>query len=227
MKGFVKSQLTVFIFGLAFWLPLVVIIFILALLLMNAEELGRKFLLFFVPSSLVYPGFGVFMALLIIYISGMVLKTNRIRKTLSKIPLLGLLFSTGEIVTVDRLLHMEPCIFQIAPSCLSYGWILSDLEVSMGQEDNIFKLVNVYYPNVPTLVTGQVFPVRKETVIRLGNSSKEIIDLLLYAFRRPRNLRYLPWEDETQEEFAIRARSFGLNVSIPDVVQAVRKDCPW
>jgi hypothetical protein len=71
--------------------------------------------------------------------------------------------------------------------------------------------VNVYYPNVPTLVTGQVFPVRKNTIVRLGNPSKEIIDLLLYAFRSPESLIYLPWEDETPESFRARAARFGIN----------------
>ena len=63
-----------------------------------------------------------------------------------------------------------------------------------------------------SLITGQVFPVRKSTVIRLGNPSKEIIDLLLYSFRSPKDLIYLPWEDESNEEFEIRAKSYGINL---------------
>jgi hypothetical protein len=74
-------------------------------------------------------------------------------------------------------------------------------------------LINVYYPNVPTLITGQVFPIRKSTVIKLGNPSKEIIDLLLYAFRSPKDLIYLPWEDESTEEFEKRAQSYGLKLN--------------
>ncbi|MFH1087949.1 MAG: hypothetical protein V1737_05120, partial [Chloroflexota bacterium] len=64
-----------------------------------------------------------------------------------------------------------------------------------------------------TLITGQVFPVRRDTVIRLGNPSKEIIDLLLYAFRSPADLKYLPWEDESREDFERRAGSLGLNLN--------------
>ena len=68
----------------------------------------------------------------------------------------------------------------------------------------------MYYPNVPTIVTGQVFSVRKETVMKLGNPSRDMIDILLYALRKPENLKYLPWEDETAEEFKERAARFGL-----------------
>jgi hypothetical protein len=224
VKKFVNSQLTILIFGLVFWLPLAVIIFILSLLLGNAESLGDKLLLFFLPASWVHPGFGIILAVMVIYISGVILKTNRTRKLLAKIPVLGLFFGAGDIITVDRLLHMKPCIFQLAPSCLSYGWILSEVAVDLGKDNENYSVVNVYYPNVPTLVTGQVFPVRKETVIILGNPSKEVIDLLLYAFRKPKNLKFLPWEGENQEEFILRAKSFGLNISPDSIISPARRD---
>jgi len=92
----------------------------------------------------------------------------------------------------------------------SYGWILSEEKIQLNHESAVFTLINVYYPNVPSLVTGQVFPVRKDTVIKLGNSSKEMIDLLLYSFRSPPYLKYLPWESESKPEFEERAKHFGL-----------------
>jgi len=141
------------------------------------------------------------------------LKLTKIRGVFSKIPVLGLFFGAGEIITIERLLHLNPCLFLISPTCLSYGWILSEEKVKLGKKKAAFTLINVYYPNVPTLITGQVFPVRKDTVIRLGNSSKEIIDLLLYAFRSPKDLKYLPWEDESRADLEKRAKSFGLNLN--------------
>jgi len=48
-----------------------------------------------------------------------------------------------------------------------------------------FPIINVYFPNVPTLVTGQVFAARKDTVMKIANPSSEVINLLLYAFRSP------------------------------------------
>jgi uncharacterized membrane protein len=213
VKRFFKGQGTFFLFGLAFWLPVVIVIFILSILVTNAESVGDKFLGLFLPESHIYPGLGVALAIIIIYVSGMILRLTRITKILSKIPVIGLLFGAGEIVTIDRLIHMQPCLFLISPSCMSYGWILTEERVKIMNEPAGFQVINVYFPNVPTLVTGQVYPVRKETVIKLGNPSKEVIDLLLYAFRSPKDLRFLPWEYESPEDFIKRARSFGLNLN--------------
>ena len=213
MRKFVRNQITFLLFGFVFWLPVGVLIFIIALLFSNLEEIGRKILLLFLPEQFLYSGFGIVLGILIVYFSGIVLKLTKVGRVFSKIPVLGLFFGAGEIITIDRLLHLQPCLFLLSPTCPSYGWILSEEKVKLSEEKAIFSLVNVYYPNVPTLVTGQVFPVRKDSVIRLGNSSKEIIDLLLYAFRSPKDLKYLPWEDESPEDFEKRAKSFGLGLN--------------
>jgi uncharacterized membrane protein len=214
MKNFLKSQGTFVLFGLAFWLPIALLVVILVFLFSNAEDIGRRFLLLFLPQSRISPGFGIALGILVVYFSGLILKLTRIRKLLSKIPLLGLFFGGGEIVTIDRLLHLQPCLFLFSPSCLSYGWILSEEKVKISGDKAAFGLVNIYYPNVPALVTGQVFPVRKDNVIKLGNPSKEIIDLLLYAFRSPSDLKYLPWEEESGGDFAKRANAFGLKIRL-------------
>jgi hypothetical protein len=46
--------------------------------------------------------------------------------------------------------------------------------------------------------------------MKLGNPSREIIDVLLYDIRTPSYLKYLPWEDETRQQFEERANKFGL-----------------
>ncbi len=212
---FVKNQLTFLLFGFIFWLPVAVLAYIIVFLFSNVEDFGREFLELFIPEQFIYAGFGILLGIIIIYLTGVVLKLDRVRKFISKIPVLGLLLGAGEIMTIERLLHLRPCLFLYSPTCLSYGWILSEEKVKLSQEKANFTLLNVYYPNVPTLVTGQVFPVRKDTVIRLGNSSREIMDLLLYAFRSPTDLKYLPWEDESQDDFEKRADSFGLNLNTP------------
>jgi uncharacterized membrane protein len=209
----VKNQLTYLLFGFVFWLPIAVLIYIIVFLFNNVEDIGRKFLLLFLPEQFLFAGFGIVLGILIVYFSGIILKLTKVGRVFSKIPVLGLFFGAGEIITIDRLLHLSPCVFLFSPTCLSYGWILSEEKVKLSKEKAIFTLVNVYYPNVPTLITGQVFPVRKDTVIKLGNSSKEIIDLLLYAFRSPMDLKCIPWEDESQEDFEKRAQSFGLDLN--------------
>ena len=65
---------------------------------------------------------------------------------------------------------------------------------------------------MPTLITGQVFAARKDTVMKLANSSTEVIDLLLYSFRSPAALEYIPWEDESCENFEERSKYFGLKL---------------
>jgi uncharacterized membrane protein len=164
---FVKNQLTFLLYGFVFWLPIAVLIYIIVFLFFNVEDIGRKFLLLFLPEQFYFAGFGIVLGILIVYFSGIVLKSTRVGRVFSKIPVLGLFFGAGEIITIDRLLHLSPCVFLFSPTCLSYGWILSEEKVKLSKEKAIFTLVNVYYPNVPTLVTGQVFPVRKDTVIRL------------------------------------------------------------
>lgn len=213
MKKVFRNQVSLFLLGFVFWLPVIVVIVILVFLFQNIEDFGKEALTVLFPQMHVYPGLGIVFGILVIYFSGLILKLTHVKQLFSKIPILGLFFGGGEVITIERLMHLSPCLFAISPTCLSYGWILSEEKVKMKEDQAPFTLINIYFPNVPSLITGQVYPVRKETVIRLGNSSKEIIDLLLYAFRSPRDVVYLPWPDETQEEFEKRARAFGLNIS--------------
>ena len=210
MKGLLKRQFTFLIYGFVFWLPALLVLYVLYLVLSNGENIGRVILLLGIPAKYVYPGFGVILILLIVYFSGFILKSTKVGKILSKIPVLGMFFGQGEIITISRLMHMQPCLFLISSTTISYGWILADENVQLNEEKAGFSLLSVYYPNVPTLVTGQVFAVRKDTVMKLGNSSSEVINLLLYAFRSPPFLKFLPWEGESKEEFEARSKIFGL-----------------
>jgi hypothetical protein len=208
---------------MAFWFPIIVLAFVLIFLYDNLEDVGRRILIALIPDefeSYINVGYGAVTGLLIIFFSGAVLKMAGLRKWLSRIPVIGLLFGGGEVITIERLARLTPCIFMMSPTCLSYGWLLTEEKVRLQKDEAPFVILNVYYPNVPTLVTGQVFPVRKDTVIKLGNPSKEIIDLLLYSFRSPDALIYLPWEDESPEDFRTRAASIGVHLNLPPPVSA-------
>lgn len=213
MRRFFRNQVGFLLYGLAFWFPIIVVLFVLIFLFSYVEDAGRAVFLSVLPRRFYHPGFGFVGGLIIIYLSGLVLKQTRIRTRLAKLPIVGLFFGGGEVITVDRLSHLTPCLFMYSPTCLSYGWILSEENVRVGNEQAPFTILNVYYPNVPTLVTGQVFPVRKDTVMKVANPSKEVIDLLLYAFRSPSAIRYLPWEEETADEFHKRANLFGISLT--------------
>jgi len=213
MSELIKKQFTFIIYGLVFWLPVALVLYIAVLLFGNVENIGRMLLGVVVPDKYLYTGFGIILFILIVYISGILLKTTKLGKVLSKIPVIGLFFGQGEIITISKLSHMQPCLFLYASTSIAYGWILSEEKVTLGEEKAIFPIINVYFPNVPTLVTGQVFAARKETVMKLANTSSEVINLMLYAFRSPAAIKYLPWEDESPEEFKERAKFFGLKTS--------------
>ena len=210
MKGLFKKQGTFILYGFVFWLPVILVIYVLILLFNNGEKVGRMILGVVVPDKLLFVGLGFIFCILIIYFSGMLLKLTRVGKVLSRIPFIGLFFGQGEIMTIGKLSHMQACLFLYSPTCISYGWILSEEKVKLSEDNAVFPILNVYFPNVPTLVTGQVLAARKETVMKLANSSSEVINLLLYAFRSPPALIYLPWEDESKEEFKERSKLFGL-----------------
>jgi uncharacterized membrane protein len=213
MKELIKKQFTFLIYGFVFWLPVILVIYILFLVFSNGENIGRAILLLALPASIVFPGFGVILLLLIVYFSGFILKATKVGKILSKIPFIGMFFGQGEIMSIGRLSHMQVCLFLYSPTCISYGWILSEEKVKLSKDNAVFPIINVYFPNVPTLVTGQVFATRKDTVMKLANSSTEVINLLLYAFRSPAAIEYIPWEDESQEEFKARSKYFGLKLN--------------
>lgn len=210
MMNLIKKQATFLIYGLVFWLPVALVVYIGVLLFSNAETIGRTILGIAVPDQYLYTGFGIVLFVLVIYISGILLKTTKLGKVLSKIPVIGIFFGQGEIMTIGRLSNMQACMFLYSPTTISYGWVLSQEKVNLGPDKALFGIINVYWPNTPTLVTGQVFAARKDNVMRLANSSSEIINLMLYAFRSPASINYIPWEDESQEDFEERAKYFGL-----------------
>ncbi|MFX0196210.1 MAG: hypothetical protein ACFFCW_08820, partial [Candidatus Hodarchaeota archaeon] len=69
-----KNQLTFLLYGFVFWLPIAVLIYIIVFLFNNVEDLGKDFLLLFIPEQFVYTGFGILLGIIIIYLTGVVLK---------------------------------------------------------------------------------------------------------------------------------------------------------
>ena len=213
--SFVGERFGDILSGVVFWLPVGVLVLIGSYFFSNLEDFGQEILSFFIGDEVFYPGLGIVIWIAIFLFTGLLLKHTRVGDLLSVVPIIGLLFRKkgGRMMTVGRLQGLTPCLFLYSPTCPSYGWILSEENVSIDGEDEEFNLINVYYPNVPSIITGQIYPVRKEAVIKLGNPSKEIMDLLLYAIRSPESLQYLPWEDEDEEDFQKRAQVFGLDIA--------------
>jgi uncharacterized membrane protein len=217
--NFLRNQIRYLLAGFILWLPIGIIVIVGYYLFGTLEGVGEDFLGLFLQDRFVYPGLGIALWIMVFLLTGLALKKTRVGYLLSRIPIVGLLFRIGgETMTLEKLIGLSPCLFLYSPTCLSYGWILSEQEVKLNNDTADFTLVNVYYPNVPTLVTGQVYTARKQTVMKLGNQSREIVDILLYGLRRPVSLRYLPWDDEDNEEFKRRAELFGIALGADSTV---------
>lgn len=212
MKSFFKSFLGYLFSGFIFWFPIGIVVVIVGYVFSNLEAMGEKVLKLLVPTDFVHQGFGFVLWILLFLVTGLIVKKTPIGRILSGVPVLGLFFREGgELMTLDRILRLRPCLFLFSPTCLSYGWIISTEKVKVNGSGKDSVIYNVYYPNFPSLITGQVFALRKEKIMRLGNPSREVMDLFLFAMRSPESIRYLPWEDETEEDFLKRAEAFGLN----------------
>src|SRR4030042_4504019 len=111
MIGFIKKLFTFIFYGLVFWLPVTLVVYIGVLLFSNAEKIGKMILGVVVPDKYLYSGLGIILCILIVYFSGMLLKLTKLGKVLSKIPVIGLFFGQGEIMTIGRLSYMQHCIF--------------------------------------------------------------------------------------------------------------------
>jgi hypothetical protein len=134
-----------------------------------------------------------------------------VRAWLSKAAVVGpFLFGGGQRMTADSLIRLKPCVFLVAPTRLCYGWILSEESVKVEEREADFTIVNVYHPYIPLFIVGEVASLRREAVMRLGNSSGEIVEMLLYAVRSPDALVYLPWDNESPDRFRERAITFGV-----------------
>lgn len=213
---FTKRQIGYLFLGFIAWLPIGVLVLVGDYILGNLEHVGKDFLDLFIPERFLYPGLGIALWLVLFYLSGLLLRRTKIGTYFSNVPILGTFFRTGgETMTLDRLMNLTPCLFLYSPTCLSYGWILAPEKVKLADDNADFELVDVYYPNVPTIITGQVFAVRKDSVMKLGNPSRDVIDILLYGLRKPITLQYLPWEGESLEDFKERAAHFGLLTPAP------------
>ena len=213
LKKFFEKQLGHLLFGVIVWLPIVIIAIVGVWLFKSIDSAGQGLLGVLSFEKPVPNGLGFLTILFLIYVSGVLLKKTRVRNFAAKIPVLGGLIGgngKGQTMGLEKLLKLQPCLFLYSPTSPSYGFILSEVGVEMGGKDAGLVLINIYFPNVPTIVMGQVFPVRRETVMRLGNPAAEIISLLLYASRNPESIRYLPWPEETEEGFKKRAENFGI-----------------
>jgi uncharacterized membrane protein len=218
---FLRHQSGLLLWGFALWLPIGIALVIGVLIFGDIDSLGKGFLGFFLPDRFVYPGLGIAFWFILLYVTGIIAQRTTIGNFLWGIPLFGAIFRRGgTTVTIDNLLNLSPCLCLRSETCIAYAFILWEEKVKLGEEKADFDLIDIYQPHPPAIVTGRVFSVRKGTLIKLGNKSSDIINILLYGLRRPEELIYLPWEEETAEEFKERASHFGLDIEPSPLLQS-------
>ena len=153
--GFIVERLGDILTGLVFWLPIGVIVLVGGYVYSSLESSGGTFLSFFLGEDLIYPGFGILLWVVVFLLTGLLLKKTTVGDLLSGVPVIGILFRKkgGKVISVGKLMGLTPCLFLYSPTCPSYGWILSEETVKVDGTAAGFTLLNIYYPNVPSILT--------------------------------------------------------------------------
>jgi uncharacterized membrane protein len=143
-------------------------------------------------------------------------------KSIGKIPMIGPLFATRnkKVVSFQAFKDMTPCKFWLSDITPHYGFIISEQKVRGAETE-----IDVYRPNVPTIFPGDLFPIKKRFVIKLGNPSSEILEKLTSCgFIRADEEIPLPWEDETEEDFRERINLTPLEIATKRILGHSQKD---
>jgi hypothetical protein len=129
-----------------------------------------------------------------------------------KIPLVGPLFARGnkKVLSFEDFKRLTPCKFWLSDTTPHYGFIVNEQKVRGAETE-----IDVYRPNVPTIIPGDLFPLKKRLVIKLANSSTEILDKLASGGLISSEEEIpIPWEDESEEEFRERINLTPLEIAV-------------
>lgn len=213
--------------GLAIALPLAVFFYILTLLIGPLDKAGSFVIGLFLADKFIFPGAGLILILVIIYIVGRIevhfaereknIWSFLKEKTIGKIPFFGFFFTSKNrnMISLEDIKRATPCKFWLSDTCAHYGLIIGEQSIR-GDEPEI----DVYRPNVPTLIPGDLFPVKKRYVIKLANSPNEILNKLASGgIIKPDEEIPIKWDDETDEEFNERVRLTPLEIAIKTITK--------
>jgi len=212
--------------GFIFALPIAVIGFLIYSVLDAVNKLGDQILNPFVPEGRIIWGMGLLVILFLIYILGRIelyseikdrkLWRNVKRNTIARVPLLGPFFmsSSKNVISLEELSRMTPCKFWLSETTPHYGFIIREQKVRGAETE-----IDIYRPNVPNLVPGDLFPLKKRVVIKLGNPSREIINKLASGGLIGSEEEIpVPWEDETEEHFRERINLTPLEIALKRII---------
>ena len=213
--------------GLLITLPLGIIVWIIYGILNAFNTLGDEISSPFLPRGYQVWGMGLLIVLILIFVIGRLEiyaqgKRRNIwltfkKHTVGRIPLFGTFFvgSDKNVMSWDELLKMTPCKFWLSATTSHYGFIIRKQKVKGAETE-----IDIYRPNVPTIVPGDLFPMKKRLVIKLGNPSGQILEKLASGgFVGADEEIPLPWEDETDEEFQERINLTPLEIAVKRVIE--------
>lgn len=218
--------------GLIIALPIAIIGWIIYGVLNAVNKLGDRILNPFVPEGQIVWGMGLLVILFLVYVLGRIelYSERRDRKlwrnvktgTVGRIPLFGPFFvrTNKHIISLEELSKMTPCKFWLSGTTPHYGFIIREQKIRGADTE-----VDVYRPSVPTIVPGDLFPIKKRLVIKLGNSSGEILDKLASGGLIGCDEEIpVPWEDETEEAFSERINLTPLEIAVKRIIQEKSRD---
>ena len=207
--------------GLLLLIPVVVVFYIINLLVLPLDDVGRVILRLFIPSEFVGVGTGLIVVVFFALVAGrLVLFFEQRNYTfwnayVRRIPLVGPFFSGGGALSLEQLAKMTPCKFWLSDTTPHYGFIVREQKVR-GAENEI----DVYRPNVPSIIPGDLMPLKKRLVIKLGNPPGEVLQKLASGgFFSPEEEIPLPWEGESEAEFKERINLTPLEIAVKKILQ--------
>lgn len=212
--------------GLVIAAPILIVIWIVYEILNAVNSLGDKLLALFVPERYMVWGMGLLLLLFFILLIGRIELYYEGReksiwqtikeKTVGRIPFFGPLFATGnrKVIAFEDFKALTPCKFWLSDTTPHYGFIVNQQKVRGGETE-----IDVYRPNVPTIIPGDLFPLKRRFVIKLGNSSAEILDKLASGGLISSDEEIpIPWGDETEEDFRERINSTPLEMAVRKIM---------
>ena len=189
-----KKLRRIIVAGLLVWLPLGITIFVIKILI---DLLGQTYLL--IPEALrpetlfgvTIPGFGIIMAIIILFGTGLV-AANYLGKTLvetwekllDKIPLVRSIYSPlkkfAELVLSDQTQSFSKVLLIQYPRKGVYSLCFqTSKDVGEIQEKSGEDVVCVFIPTTPNPTSGYIIMVPKDEVIELNMSVEDALKMII------------------------------------------------
>ena len=207
--------------------PIAVVLWIIVGIVSAINTFGNRVLAPFFPGGHVTWGIGFLLILFFVLLVGRIELYYEGReksiwqtikeKSVGKIPLVGPLFARGnkKVLSFEDFKRLTPCKFWLSGTTPHYGFIVNEQKVRGAETE-----IDVYRPNVPTIIPGDLFPIKKRLIIKLANSSSEILDKLAsVGMITSEEEMPIPWEDESEEEFRERINLTPLEIAVKRILE--------